>query len=87
MNSKNVLPVQLFISTDDAACTAVQDYLEAWVQEHNTVSLEVIPILDDPEQLVRIGINYTPALVVKGKLISHRCSVDDVKAYLESLAE
>jgi len=77
-----VTHMQLFIANEDEHCTAVQNYLVAWVQKRKDVTLQIIPILDDPIKLIRLEINYTPALVVNNKLITQNCSVDEVKAFL-----
>lgn len=74
--------IKLFIATDDAACTRVKDYLEAWIVDREDVTLEIVPVLENPVQLIQLGINYTPALVVNGMVISQRCSVDEVQEWL-----
>lgn len=87
MSTKQPTTIQLFISTDDEACTAVKDYLETWVKQQVEASLEVISILDNPQQLIRAGINHTPALVVNGEVVSQQCSVEEVKALLGNTSE
>ena len=74
--------IKLFISTDDAACAHVRDYLETWIVGREDATLEIVPVLENPVELIQLGINYTPALVVNGMVISQRCSVEEVKEWL-----
>lgn len=83
----NPIEIQLFISTDDENCTAVKDYLETWfLDQSDNISLEIIPILEYPVRLIQAGINYTPALIINGKIISQNCSLGVAKTFLDSIS-
>jgi Thioredoxin domain len=80
--------IQLFIATDEDSCTAVKHYLETWLEgQDDTVSLEIIPILENPARLVQAGINYTPALVINGEVVSQGCAIDEVDALLKGISK
>ena len=88
MASKHPQPIsiQVFISTDDEACTDVKDFMESWIKDHDGIQLEFIPILENPIRLIRLGITHTPAIVVDNKVMVQECSVNEVRALLLKLA-
>ena len=62
--------VQLYVSSENPICDEVAEALLAWGNCRKQTKVQAIPILDDPENVVRLGIFYTPALVINGTLIA-----------------
>lgn len=81
------IAMQLFTSTNNDDCTAVKDYVKTWLlSQDDNISLEIIPILEHPVRVIQAGINYTPALIVNGTVVSQNCSLEAVKAFLDSIS-
>ncbi|MEM7331731.1 MAG: hypothetical protein AAF490_06545 [Chloroflexota bacterium] len=62
--------VQLYISSDDPVCNEVAKALMVWGNGRVHTQIQTIPVLAEPENVVRLGIFYTPALVINGTLIA-----------------
>ncbi len=71
MNNTNLHHrINLFVSTDDSISEEVAESLIAWGEGRSDCTIEIIPVLSRPEQVIRLQIFYTPALVINGTLIA-----------------
>lgn len=68
--TKCAYQIQLFVSSDDPVCDEVATALHAWGDGRTDTCIEMTPVLSQPEEVVRLQIFYTPALVINGKLIA-----------------
>ncbi len=66
--------ITLFVCTNCEACNQATTFMQGWVNGHPNVGLNIVSILDKPEQIVRLGITYTPALAVDGELLAQNLS-------------
>lgn len=60
-------------------------YLRGWANGHPDVSVEIVSILDQPEEVIRLGITQTPALVMEGKILDQSFTVDALAKLLLNL--
>jgi hypothetical protein len=75
--------IHLFVSKDDPICDEVAESLLAWGKERTDCVIEVISVLSQPEEVVRLQIFYTPALVMDGQLIAGGInSTEDLARFL-----
>jgi hypothetical protein len=80
--------IHLFVSKDDPICDEVAESLLAWGQGRTDCVIEVIPALSEPEEVVRLQIFYTPALVMDGQLIAGGInSIDDLARFLPNFPD
>jgi hypothetical protein len=84
MHTKNQRhSISLFISKDDPISEEVAESLLAWGKGRADCAIEVIPVLSQPEEVVRLQIFYTPALVMDGQLIAGGInSTEDLARFL-----
>jgi len=68
--------VTLYVCSGCEACYQTATFLRGWAKGCPNVTLEIVPVLQQPEQIVRLGISHTPALVVDGELLAQNLSVD-----------
>jgi len=68
--------VTLFVCSGCEACDQVATFLRGWADDCPDATLEIVSVLRRPEQIVRLGITHTPALVVDGELLAQNLSVD-----------
>ena len=52
--------------------------------ERGDVALEIVSIADQPEQVVRLGITHTPALVMDDEVLAYKVSVDSLTEILRT---
>lgn len=67
--NSNVRHVRLFISSDCENCDQAEGYFHQWAANHPHIKTEVISVLQAPEEVVRLQIFYTPALVIDNQVI------------------
>jgi hypothetical protein len=60
-------------------------YLRGWANGHPDVSVEIVSILDQPEEVIRLGITQTPALVMEGKMLDQSFTADALVKLLLSV--
>ncbi len=68
--------VTLFVCSGCEACYQAATFLRGWADGRPDVTLEIVSVLRSPEQIVRLGITHTPALVVDGELLAQNVSVE-----------
>ena len=66
----------LFVCSACQLCAQAASYCREWVGDLPDVSLEIIRIRQRPAQFVRLGLMYTPALVIDGQVVAQNVSVD-----------
>ena len=74
--SRRVHRVTLFVCSGCEACNQAATFLREWANGRLDVALEIVSVLRRPEQIVRLGITHTPALVMDGELLAQNLSVD-----------
>jgi hypothetical protein len=76
--SKKAKPCQitLFVCSDGEICRQAITFMHGWANGCPDVATEIISIAAQPEQVVRLGITQTPALVMDGQLIAQNLSVN-----------
>jgi glutaredoxin len=72
----------LFVCSGCEACRQATTYLRGWANGCTDVFVEIISILDQPEQVIRLGISQTPALVMDGKVLAQNFTVDELARLL-----
>ena len=74
--ARQVHRVTLFVCSSCEACKQAAAFLRRWANGCPDVTLEIASVVHRPEQIVRLGITHTPALVVDGALLAQNVSVD-----------
>ena len=72
----------LYVCSGCEGCGQAAAYLLGWTSGREDVQLEIVSIADLPEQVVRLGINHTPALVIDDELLAQEVSVDSLTELL-----
>lgn len=67
--SSKVQRVKLFVSSECDVCDRAVAFLQQWSRNHSEVKTEIVSVLSAPEDVVRLQIFYTPALVIDGEVI------------------
>ena len=67
--SSEMQRVKLFVSSECEECDRAADFLQQWSRNHSEVKTEIVSVLSVPEDVVRLQIFYTPALVIDGEVI------------------
>ena len=75
--------IQLFVSSEDEQEAQFGAFLREWTTSHPTVRTEIVPILRQPEKVVRLQIKFTPALVVDGAVVAQGFALDQLQPILE----
>lgn len=70
------LRVTLYVCSGCEACRQAATFLLRWADGRAGVTLDIVSVLRQPEQIVRLGITRTPALVVDGELLAQNVPVD-----------
>ena len=68
--------VTLYVCSGCEACHQAATFLLGWADGRAGVTLDIVSVLRQPEQIVRLGITHTPALVVDGARLAQNASVD-----------
>lgn len=68
--------IMLFVCSGCEACQQATTYLRGWANGYLDVSVEIVSILDQPEEVIRLGITQTPALVMQGKILDQSFTLD-----------
>jgi len=68
--------VTLYVCSGCEACHQAATFLLGWANGRPGVTLDIVSVLRQPEQIVRLGITHTPALVVDGALLAQNAPVD-----------
>ena len=79
--------ISLFVCSHCEACNQATTFMQGWVNGRPNVGLNIISILDKPEQFVRLGITYTPALAVDDELLAQNLSVDALTDLLRNTSQ
>jgi hypothetical protein len=74
--------VTLFVCSDGEICRQAVTFMRGWANGCPDAATEIISIADQPEQVVRLGITQTPALVMDGQLIAQNLSVNTLAELL-----
>lgn len=77
--------VMMFVCSGCEACQQATMYLRGWANGCPDVTVEVVSILDQPEQVILLGITQTPALVMEGKILDQNFTVDALAKLLLNL--
>ena len=81
--NSQVCHVKLFVSSDCELCDQAEDYLQQWSENKPEVKTETVSVLQSPEEVVRLQIFYTPALVIDGEVIvKQNLSVTEIEELL-----
>ena len=81
--NSNVRYVRLFVSSDCENCDQAEGYFHQWAADHPHIKTEVISVLQAPEEVVRLQIFYTPALVIDNQVIvRHNLLVEQIAELL-----
>ena len=76
--------VTLFVCSGCKGCDEAAIFLRGWANARERVTLGTVSILRQPEQVVRLGISDTPALVVDDELLVQNVSVDTLAELLRT---
>ncbi len=76
--------VALFVCSGCEMCDATAMFLRGWANDRPNVALEIVPILGEPAETIRLGITHTPALVVDGELLAQDLSVNTLTDLLRT---
>jgi len=68
--------ITLFVCVDGEICRQAVTFMRGWANGCPDAVTEIISIADQPEQVVRLGITHTPALVIDGRLIAQNLSIN-----------
>ena len=79
--------ITLFVCSNCEACNQATTFMQGWVNGRPNVGLNILPILDRPEQIVRLGITDTPALAVDDKLLAQNLSIDVLADLLRNTSQ
>jgi hypothetical protein len=79
--------ISLFVCSNCEACIQATTFMQGWANGCPDVGLNIVSIPDKPEQIVRLGITYTPALVVADKLLAQNLSVDVLADLLRNTSQ
>lgn len=60
---------ELYVASDSVVCKTVAADLRQW-GEGRDVTIDIVPVLSRPRDVVRMQIFYAPALVVDGRLVA-----------------
>ncbi|RMG96364.1 MAG: hypothetical protein D6706_10315 [Chloroflexi bacterium] len=75
--------VKLFVSSECEVCDQATAFLQQWSKNHAEVKTEIVSVLNAPEEVVRLQIFYTPALMIDGKVIVRQdLSVEEIAELL-----
>lgn len=74
--------ITLFTCSEGDVCGQAVTFMLGWANGCPEVGTEIISIADQPEEVVRLGITHTPALVIDGQLIAQDLSVDKLAELL-----
>ncbi len=86
MSDQNeIRQIQFFVSSECETCEQVETFLQGWTNDHPPTTLAIMPVLEYPEEVVRLQIFYTPAVVVNGKVLSEpNLSIEKVAQFLDN---
>ena len=70
MNNQHL--IQLFVRSECEPCDEIAHFLQVWSSSRTHVNFEVVPVLSEPELVVRLRIFETPALIIDGQLVASR---------------
>lgn len=76
--------VTLFVCSEGDVCRQAATFMRGWANGCADIVTKIIPIADQPEQVVRLGITQTPALVIDGQLIAQNLSVETLAELLRT---
>lgn len=71
-----IAQVTLFVCSDGEICRQAVTFMRGWANGCPEIAAEIISIADQPEQVVRLGITQTPALVMDGQPIAQNLSIN-----------
>ena len=81
--SSEVRRVKLFVSSECEVCDQAAAFLQQWSKTHSEIKTETISVLSAPEEVVRLQIFYTPALVINDKpIVKQDLSVEEIAELL-----
>ena len=81
--SSEVRRVKLFVSSECEVCDQAAVFLQQWSKTHLEIKTETISVLSAPEEVVRLQIFYTPALVINDKpIVKQDLSVEEIAKLL-----
>lgn len=81
--TSKVRHVKLFVSSECEICEQAAALLRQWSKNHLEVKTETISVLSAPEEVVRLQIFYTPALVIDNEVIVKQdLSIEEIAALL-----
>ena len=81
--SSKVRRVKLFISSECEVCDQAVAFLQQWSKNHTEIKTETISVLSATEEVVRLQIFYTPALVINDKpIVKQDLSVEEIAELL-----
>lgn len=63
--------IRFYVNSNDELCTPLIHHLSTWLAKKDPAefTLNILPVLENPVDVVRYQLFYTPALVVDDKLI------------------
>jgi hypothetical protein len=74
--------IMLFVCSEGETCSQIVTFMRGWAHGCPAAATEIISIANQPEQVVRLGITQTPALVIDGQLIAQNLSVETLAELL-----
>jgi hypothetical protein len=74
----------LYVCSGCVMCSQVTPLCMEWADAHPDIALEVVPVLEQPEQVIRLGITHTPALAQEGALLAQNLTVDELVGLFDS---
>jgi len=87
MSSRAPIHIHLFIRSDSPECERATALMRKWAAARSNAVFSAVPVLEEPKQVVRLGIAYTPALVVNGELIAQDRSPAELMEILEQTVQ
>ncbi len=81
--ASKVRHVKLFVSSECEVCDQAAAFLQQWSKNHSEIKTETVSVLSAPEEVVRLQIFYTPALVINDKpIVKQDLSVEEIAEIL-----
>lgn len=80
--ARQIAQITLFVCSEGEICNQAAMFMRGWANGCTDMATEIISIADQPEQVVRLGITQTPALVINGQLIAQNLSVNTLAELL-----
>ncbi len=76
--------VVMFVESDSEECAQVIHLIQDWNRNQPGTVVTIVSVLEEPEEIIRLGIEKAPALVMDGKLVAQAVSAEGLARLLET---